>query len=258
MIKLDARALQAIGFDQVAIKALEHLLRMVGNVETAQTLPQTVMQAALGNGNNNNLVAEVAELRKELEATKAQIAAITASGAELAELRKSADSRAILGIFPAQATDWEHPGKLGDKTPNTAAITRLNVDPASVGTVALPALYLAGDATTGLYRTAANEWGLSVAGVNLVTWSGAGAAYKQNVSTTGQLVSSVATGTAPLQVASTTKVVNLYVDRAALADHATTAGSLGGGSSYPPDATDLASVITLANANKANNLAKGV
>ncbi len=84
------------------------------------------------------------------------------------------------------------------------------------------------------------------------------------VSASGQVTSTVATGTAPLVVASTTKVTNLYVDRAALADNATTAttattaGSLGTPGTYPADATDLPTAITLVNFIKSRNISRGV
>ncbi len=77
----------------------------------------------------------------------------------------------------------------------------------------------------------------------------------KKVSASDQITSTVADGTAPLVVTSKTKVVNLYADRAATAD---SAGSLGSPSAYPANATDLPTVIALANALKAANIAKGV
>lgn len=82
----------------------------------------------------------------------------------------------------------------------------------------------------------------------------AAAAKFTTVATSGAITSTVATGTSPLVIASTTKVSNLYVDRAATAD---TAVNLGTASAYPANATDLPSVIALANALKAANIAKG-
>lgn len=83
----------------------------------------------------------------------------------------------------------------------------------------------------------------------------AAAAKFTTVAASGQITSTVSTGTAPLVVASTTKVANLYVDRAAAAD---TAANLGAASSYPAAATDLPTVIALANALRSANIAKGV
>lgn len=85
--------------------------------------------------------------------------------------------------------------------------------------------------------------------------STAAAAKFTTVAATDQITSTVAIGTAPLIITSTTKVANLYADRAASAD---TAGNLGAASSYPAAATDLPTVIALANALRAANIAKGV
>lgn len=69
------------------------------------------------------------------------------------------------------------------------------------------------------------------------------------VAASGQITSTVATGTAPFVVSSTTVVPNLHV---------ATADSLGTAGSYPADATDLPTVITLANFIKSRNISKGV
>lgn len=274
MIKLSEKALYALGLEKSDVDALRHFLHMVGTAQDGQTLPETVMQVGLNSADSSPAaIAElrkefetsrvqvpnataVAELQKEIASVRVQLSAIRSSAAELAELRKELHSLAVAAIFPAQQTDWEHPGKLGDKAPNTVKATTLNVDPAgTVGTVLLPAAYLAADTTTGLYRPALNQWGLTVSALNVVTWSATGALYKQNVSTEKQLISTVAIGTAPLVVTSATKVPNLYVDRAALADTATI---LTAPTTYPANATDLPTVITLANALKAANISKGV
>ncbi len=55
-----------------------------------------------------------------------------------------------------------------------------------------------------------------------------GAATGNSLNVTGQLTSTVATGTAPLVVSSTTKVTNLYADRSALSDTVTTNANLSG------------------------------
>lgn len=68
----------------------------------------------------------------------------------------------------------------------------------------------------------------------------------------GQITSTVADGTAPLVVASTTRVPNLNAASAGTAD------SLTSPTTYPANATDLPTVIALANALKAANIAKGV
>lgn len=86
----------------------------------------------------------------------------------------------------------------------------------------------------------------------------------------GQITSTIADGTAPLVVTSATKVPNLYVDRAALADTATTAttatsatsagtaNSLTNPTALPAAATDLPTVIALANALRGAAQSKGL
>lgn len=70
-----------------------------------------------------------------------------------------------------------------------------------------------------------------------------------------QITSTVADGTPPLVIASTARVANLNADRAGNAD---TADSLTNPSSFPADATDLASACALANALKAAAQSKGL
>lgn len=143
--------------------------------------------------------------------------------------------------------------KLLELSDRLAALTgRMQVDTAAIGTVALPALYFGADNTTGLYRAGADAIGLAIAGALLAKFSGTSVDVTGSVTATQQLKSTVAVGTAPLVVTSTTKVVNLYVDRAATADN------LGTASTYPAAATDLPTVIALANALRTANTAKGV
>lgn len=70
-----------------------------------------------------------------------------------------------------------------------------------------------------------------------------------------QIISTVADGTPPLVVASAARVGNLNVERAGSAD---VADSLTNPSSFPADATDLASACALANALKAAAQSKGL
>lgn len=81
----------------------------------------------------------------------------------------------------------------------------------SAGAVGAPSFYLV-DRTTGLYRIGANNWGYSVAGTKLLDFAATLLTVTGSVSATSQLRSTVATGTAPLAITSTTKVANLNVD----------------------------------------------
>lgn len=74
----------------------------------------------------------------------------------------------------------------------------------------------------------------------------------KKIDASDQVTSTVATGTAPFVVASTTRVLNLNVARAGQADGLTSPNS------YPAPATDLPTVIALANALRSAAIAKGL
>lgn len=225
IVRFNERALATMGFDQASISALRHLLRQTGNQLGATTLPDLV-DGAGQETEATELHAAFAELRKEFRALRIAVEA-TAGDAERAELRKRLRDLDIERAFPPPQTDWEHPGKIGDKTPNAVAATVLTantsvtLNPTTPGTV---------DNVT----------------------IGATTARPATVTT---LTSTVATGTPPLTVASSTQVPNLYAARAASAD---SAAGLSSPHTFPADATDLPTVITLANALKAAAVAKGL
>jgi hypothetical protein len=106
---------------------------------------------------------------------------------------------------------------------------------AIAGSVTTPSIILGGDTTTGFYRPAADQIGIAVAGVNVGTWSAGG------LSTAKQITSTLAIGTPPLVVTSTTLVPNLYVARAVLADSATVNANLTGVITSVGNATLIAS-----------------
>ena len=113
-----------------------------------------------------------------------------------------------------------------------AILTLANGTGGSVGT---PALYLATDSTTGVYRPGVNQFGITVAGAAVGIFGTSGLSVTgalsatTTVTATTQLISSVATGTAPLVVSSTTQVANLNAATAGSATTATTATNLAGG-----------------------------
>jgi len=123
------------------------------------------------------------------------------------------------------------------------------------GSVSVPSYYLGGDITTGLYRSAADAIAIAIIGTKLIEFAANLVAIAGKLSVTDQIISTVASGTPPFVVSSTTQVGNLYVDRAAFAD---VAEGLASPSSYPADATDLPTVIALANALKAAAISKGL
>lgn len=189
-VVLNENGTLADGLDQVDREYLRHLLRQIGEIVGAQTLPETVLQMALLG--LDDPAPQVSELRKEVEQLRLriedmsqmaemakridqlqqQMEGIHSSAADVSELRKHTDALAIHDAFPEQLTDWEHPGKIGFRTPNTGSFTYLNAGVGPIpGTALLPSFYLAEDVRTGFYRAALNNWAFSVDGVRLLDLS---------------------------------------------------------------------------------------
>lgn len=108
------------------------------------------------------------------------------------------------------------------------------------GTVAAPSLYWTTDTATGFYRIGANNIGYSYNGVKLLDFSSLLLGVTGGVSVTTQFTSSVATGTPPLVVASTTNVANLNASSLGGATFAAP-GPIGGGT---PDTGTFTSITT--------------
>jgi len=191
---------------------------------------------------------------EEANALAGSALAVAQSNAALLSLLADALSR--LETMPAQVPQVDaddtmpraHLGTISSQNHDSVAIAggTANFD---AGTVAAPSLTLGGDTSTGIYRSAPDVLDIAIAGAKLIELATQLVTITGALTVSNQITSTVATGTAPLVVASTTLVANL---------HAAVADSLGTASSYPANATDLASCITLANALKAANTAKGV
>lgn len=234
-LNLDRQVLaKFLGGNHQAIVAFEQVLEGVGT-----TLPTTIDEA------NANAGIAIAAAQSALSV----LADIAGSLERLLMAPARADA-----VDPDDTAARLQVGTLAAQNHDAVDITggRIGLD---AGIVGAPSFYLAGEDTTGLYRIAANSWAMSIAGVKLFTLSGLAAAFEQNVSTTKQFVSTAAIGTAPLVVTSTTVVPNLYVARAANAD---AAAVLSSPTTFPAAATDLPTVITLANALRAAAIAKGL
>ena len=78
-------------------------------------------------------------------------------------------------------------------------------------TVSTPSFTWSGDLTTGFYRPAASQAAVTIAGVQRGLFTATGLTVTGTVTGT-QLISNIATGTAPLTVTSTTLVTNLNAD----------------------------------------------
>ena len=108
------------------------------------------------------------------------------------------------------------------------------------GTVSLPSLYWGTDTATGFYRIGLNNIGYSYNGTKLLDLSATLLGVTGGVSVTTQFTSSVATGTPPLVVASTTNVANLNASSLSGGTFAAP-GPIGGGT---PDTGTFTSVTT--------------
>ena len=108
------------------------------------------------------------------------------------------------------------------------------------GTVAAPSLYWTTDTATGFYRIGANNIGYSYNGTKLLDFGSELLAITGGLSVTKQITSTLATGTAPLVVASTTNVANLNASSLGGATFAAP-GPIGGGT---PDAGTFTSITT--------------
>ena len=108
------------------------------------------------------------------------------------------------------------------------------------GTVSLPSLYWTTDTATGFYRIGANNIGYSYNGTKLLDFGSELLAITGGLSVTKQITSTLATGTAPLVVASTTNVANLNASSLGGATFVAP-GPIGGGT---PDAGTFTSITT--------------
>lgn len=108
------------------------------------------------------------------------------------------------------------------------------------GTVAAPSLYWGTDTATGFYQIGLNNIGYSYNGTKLLDLSATLLGVTGGVSVTTQFTSSVATGTPPLVVASTTNVANLNASSLGGATFAAP-GPIGGGT---PDTGTFTSITT--------------
>jgi hypothetical protein len=179
VVKLEISGLLALGFDRVQADALLHLLRQIGAETGGITLPELAADTAI-DADPAMSRADLAELRKEVEALKTVF-----------------DSRAL-------------------EAQNTRRIAQLEQQ---IAALASGAPLAAMDQRLRMLETA--QAFTSASSTGSVDWErpgklGAGTPNTAQVTTlaaSGQISSTLATGTAPLSVASTTKVANLNADQ---------------------------------------------
>ncbi len=161
----------------------------------------------------------------------------------------------VLNMEPADLT---HPGGVstaaqtfgGSKTFNAAT----SIAP---GSVSLPGLYLSTDTTTGIYRPGVDQFNIGVSGAVVANFGTSGLAVTGSLSATStvqgtQLISTISTGTAPLTVASTTRVSNLNVATSGQADTVATTQVSSNANFFP------LMVASSTNSNQAPDLGTGL
>ena len=107
------------------------------------------------------------------------------------------------------------------QTPITGPLKAAN------GTAGAPSYSWTASAGTGLYSPATDQAAISAGGSQVMKWAAGATTITGTTTQTGQWTSTLATGTAPLVVTSTTEVANLNVAKAGTLS-AVLSGALGG------------------------------
>lgn len=238
-LNLDRKTLAQFLPNNQAIRAFEQVLEDVGAtlpslIENASNDAASATAAAL---QALAMIHEIASGLTELLAAPARMP--DAEAEDFAPPAREHDS---------EADDFSPRNQIGTLAPQNddeVDITggRIGLD---AGTEGAPAFYLSGEDTTGFYRIGADNWGWSASGTKVFDWSATG------MSITQQITSTLATGTAPLVIASTTKVPNLHVERATSADEMTAPAQF----VDPGAAVDPATTMALANALRTVTLSR--
>jgi hypothetical protein len=142
-------------------------------------------------------------------------------------------SNVATGTAPLTVTSTTTVANLAAATATTAGTVTTNAQPNITSTGTLTSLTVTGNATVGNIissGTGGNISGANVISANTITATGNGTFGNINTSgteTATRFISNIATGTAPLTVTSTTRVANLSVDYANVADFITVAAGTG-------------------------------
>lgn len=161
----------------------------------------------------------------------------------------------VLNMEPADATN---PGGVSITT-QTFAGNKTFSDATSIapGSVSFPGLYLSGDTTTGIYRPGVDQFNIGVLGAAVANFGTSGLAVTGLFTATStvqgtRLISTIATGTAPLTVSSTTRVSNLNVATSGQSDTVATTQVSNNASYFP------LMVASSTNSNQAPDLGTGL
>lgn len=235
MLRLDRRTLaDLLQNNQQAISAFERMFADVGGM-----LPSSIEEA--------NALAGTA-----LAMAQASMATMSVLAEALAQLE---GAPALLPqVDQDDTTPRVHLGTMSGQSADNVEITGGTAG-LDAGSATTPSLYFGTERGSGLYRSGVSVIAVTIAGTQRAYFDTNSFGVWGSVSASQQLISNAPAGTPPLAVSSSTRVANLNVDRAALAD---TAVSLANPTNFPPVATDAASTQTLVNALRAAAIAKGL
>ena len=159
--------------------------------------------------------AQLSVMTRALADIQMLSASVSSLSAEVQRLRESAGNiEMTIGYRDPFRVDWERPGKIGSLTPNTGAFTTISASGQITSTLASGTAPLVVASTTKVANLNADlldgtDWTApgTIGGVT------PGSASFTTINASGQITSTLATGTAPLVIASTTQVSNLNVSQ---------------------------------------------
>jgi len=175
-------------------------------------LPVTVPQQNI-EFQEPSLIATVAELAKTVADLKLQIEALESNTAEVAKVKNFCQELDISYSFAMAKNayvDWEHPGRIGYATANSGAFTTISATGQITSTLVTGTAPLVIASTTNVANLNASSLsGATFAAPGAIGGGTPGTGAFTTLSTTGQFTSTLAVGTAPFVITSTTNVANL-------------------------------------------------
>lgn len=224
-LNLTRDQLTAFLTDQQQIRQFELLF---STVDTLQVIVGTDFeyQAGTATASANNALAQISALAQETAVNDAVLNAKVQQA--LDAIPRIVQALELLVLSPRNEL-----GTIAAQNASNVKITGGTISGISyggflAGTVAAPSLYWTTATATGFYQIALDNIGYSYNGTKLLDLSSELLAITGGMSVTKQITSTLATGTAPMVVASTTNVANLNASSLNGATFAAP-GAIGGG-----------------------------
>jgi hypothetical protein len=224
-LNLTRDQLAAFLTDQQQIRQFELLFSVVDEIQSIAGT-DFEYQANTAAANANNALAQISVLAQD---SAVDIAVLNAKVQQaLDAIPRLTQALELLILSPRDEL-----GTIASQNASNVKITGGTISGISyggflAGTVAAPSLYWTTGTATGFYQIAPNNIGYSYNGIKLLDLSSELLAITGGISVTKQITSTLATGTAPMVVASTTNVANLNASSLNGATFAAP-GAIGGG-----------------------------